>query len=285
MKIASTYPQIENADTIIQGGSGIGNSGVEILKDTGFYGVENADKMPVRYVDELVIVEKPQVEQLFSLTIKKQQVDSWQSILLLITVLLLGLAKAFSVNRFKQVYKALFNYRVAQEICSEEKVFFHRVNVLLTINYLLLTALLIYQIRSLFNSSLFTMNEGLLYPVIVIFLVLLYFAKLIFTKILAFIFAVPHLVSDYTFNLTLFNNLLGVLLIPVLSLLFFTSLDVVLILKFLALPVLLISLVMRLLRVYILGSSKGVSYFYIFLYICSLEILPLVVMIKIFILK
>lgn len=257
-----------------------------IKSESAFYGVENAEKIPVRDIDTPSATDQEEtlVQHLFNPTLKYQKVASWQSLILTLTVLLLGLAKAFSKSRFKQTYKSLFNYRVAQEVCGEEKVFFHRVNLLLTTNYILITALFIYQLKELINQNVFSYADGVFYVLIIVFLILLNFGKILFVKILAFIFNVPHLVSDYLFNLTLFNNLLGVFLIPVLALMYFTSLDFGLILQFFALPLLCISFILRLLRVVALGTEKGVSYLYIFLYICSLEILPLVVIIKIFIL-
>jgi len=221
---------------------------------------------------------------MFQPTVKNFQVEYWQSIILFLTILLLGLAKAFSMNRFKQTYKSLFNYRVAQEVCSEEKVFFHRVNILLTINYLLIVALLIYQLKELLNPKLLIVSGFSLYLLIVVFLLTLNFVKFFLSKLLTFIFDSSSLITEYVYSVSLFNNLFGVILLPVMAMSYFTTLELGVILKFIALPMSFIMLIFRLLRVSVLARSKGVSYLYIFAYICSLEILPLVVMIKIFIL-
>ena len=121
--------------------------------------------------------------------------------------------------------------------------------------------------------------------VVFAFLFLTYIIKLLFVQLLAFIMEVSQMVDDYVFTITLFNNLLGVFLLPTLSILYFTNMEQAQVLAYIAIPVLLFSFWFRVVRLFVLGSLKGVSYFYIFLYICTLEILPLIVMIKIFILK
>jgi hypothetical protein len=257
-----------------------------IALDSSFFGVKNINTIPLTHRSKEIQHKEQIVTQfLFNPVVKEEQVYSWQSLLLIASVLLLGLSKAFSVNRFKQTYKSLFNYRVAQEICGEEKVFFHRVNILLTVNYFLITALFIYQLKETLNQNVISYSGGTLFFLILLFLIVLYFGKLIFAKIFSFLFSVPYLVSEYTFNIALFNNFLGVLLLPVLAIMYFTDLNFEIILQFIALPLLFIVFILRLLRLVVLGVNKEVSYIYIFLYICSLEILPLVVMIKFFILQ
>lgn len=254
--------------------------------DSLFYGIENSDQVPIRYIQKNNIEEgEVIIQELYQSEFKIQQVESWQSLMLLLTVLLFGLAKAFSANRFKQTYKSLFNYRVAQEICSEEKVFFHRVNVLLTVIYILVTALLIYEVRMMLNIVGAQELDWSFYPITILFLLAINFGKLIFSKVLSFIYNTPDLVVDYVYTVSLFNGLTGVILIPVLSLMYFTSLDFIFSITYLVLPLLCIVFISRLLRLFVISDSKGVSYFYIFLYICTLEILPLVVMLKFFIFK
>jgi hypothetical protein len=254
-------------------------------EDSAFYGFKNKEHIPVRtYETKPLVKNEPSVKQLFQPNLKIHHVAAWQTLILVVALLLLGFAKAFSVNRFKQTYKSLFNYRTAQEICNEEKVFFHRVNVTLTINYLIITALFVYQLKEILNYINHESTSLIFYLFIIGVLLVLNAAKLIFAQLISFIFDVSQLGSDYTFNVTLFNNLLGVLLIPVLSIMYFTSVDFSDILTYVAIPVLLLCFVLRLFRLIVIGISKGVSYFYIFVYICTLEILPLVVMIKIFIL-
>lgn len=255
-----------------------------LIEDT-VYGIVNEDAIPFRNVEVKDIpATKTEIEILFNPTKKEVNVYPWQTILLVLGFFVVGFAKAFSNNRFKQSLKSLFNYSVAQEITREEKVFFHRANLLLTINHIICVSLFIFYLNDIIH---FSSNKRplMVFMLIPVFIIITYTLKYIFSKILFFIFNDISLSNEYIFNISLYNHLLGVFLIPVLGLCYFSGLSTAIIFTYFALPAISISLIMRLFRLVIIGKSKGVSYFYIFLYICTLEILPLVALYRFFILK
>lgn len=227
--------------------------------------------------------ETPIQPPLFNLTPITNSVDNWQVIVLVLTIALVGFTKAFNNSRFKQTMRGLFKYGVALEITREEKVFFHQSTILFTITHLLTTSLFIYQIKEFINGVSLEINNLWLFILIIGFVITTYFVKYIFAQILFFILDNRSLAAEYIFNVSLYNNLLGVILIPVLAATYFSSLPFSLILLYISAPLILLIFILRLIRLYFIGISKGISYFYIFLYICSLEILPLVVLLRIFI--
>ena len=150
------------------------------------YGISNESLMPIRKAEVQQMAEQP-IEQLYHPSPHIINVASWQIFVLLGAVSLLGFVKAFSNNRFKQGVKALFNYGVAQEITREEKVFFHRSNLLFTAMHLLTTALFIYQLKEIINTGDFAPNNFGLFLLILAFLVVLYIVKYLFSKVLLFV--------------------------------------------------------------------------------------------------
>ena len=223
------------------------------------------------------------VQELALPTLKFQQVDWWQSVLLVVVVLIVGLAKAFSSSRFAQVYKSIFNFRIAQEVCNEEKVFFHRVNILLLLAQLIIFSLFALELIGFFRSEN-TPVDDLLFPSIASVLLGFCVVKFVLIKLLAFVFELQSVVTYYIYNAILFDNFLALLFYPILILLYYTSLNSILIIQYVSFSLFFIVLIMRLIRLYLLSSFNGFSYVYLFVYICTLEILPLVVMLKIFIL-
>lgn len=253
-------------------------------KDT-VYGIVNEDAIPFRNVEVKDIpTTKTEIEILFNPTKKEVDVYSWQTMLLILGIFVVGFAKAFSNNRFKQSLKSLFNYSVAQEITREEKVFFHRANLLLTINHIICVSLFIFYLNDIIHFS-YNRSPIVAFLFIPVFILGAYTLKYIFSKILFFIFNDVSLSNEYIFNVSIYNHLLGVFLIPILGLCYFSGLSTPFILTYFAIPSISISLIMRVFRLVVVGKSKGVSYFYIFLYICTLEILPLVALYRFFILK
>jgi hypothetical protein len=155
---------------------------------------------------------------------------------------------------------------------------------LLTLNHVICVSLFIFYLNDIihFSNNRDALGTFMLIP---LFIVGVYTLKYIFSKVLFFIFNDLYLSNEYIFNISLYNHFLGVFLIPILGLCYFSGLSTTIILTCFALPTMSISLIMRLVRLVLIGKSKGVSYFYIFLYICTLEILPLVALYRFFILK
>ncbi len=254
-----------------------------ISKVDTVFGITDEMSIPIRQAEVKTVLAKP-IEKLFDPEPIIINVANWQILVLLFSVLLFGFVKAFSNNRFNQGIKAVFNYTVSQEITREEKVFFHRSNIFFSILHLLVLSLFVFQLKDIIYSGLIDVNKISIYLLILMFFAGIYFVKYIFSRVLLFVFNDSSIAPEYIFNVSLYNNLLGAILIPVLSLAYFTSLPFQYILMYLAVPLMLIVFVLRLLRLLRIGQIKGVSYFYIFVYICSLEILPLVVLFRIFIL-
>lgn len=248
------------------------------------FGIEKSTSIPYRKVKikpKDVHHEEVIIDQNLIPTYLRKNVETWQTILLLLSFFLLGFVRAFNNNRLSQSIKALFNISVAQEIIREEKVFFHRANLILTSLHFITFSLFVYNLSKFLNRE-----EGIFfYFLIVVFIVATYLIKYIFSKIIFFVFSDHNVSSEYIFTITLYNNFLGIMLIPILCIDYFTDLTFVNILNYMALPTVLLIFILRLIRLTQMGKLYGVSYVYIFLYICTLEILPLVVLYKIFILK
>ena len=171
------------------------------LKDT-VYGVSDGELIPVRKVEPQEVIEKP-VEKFFDPNVRSISVANWQIVILLGTLVLFGFVKAFSNNRFNQGIKALFNYGVAQEITREEKVFFHRSNILFTIIHLFTTALFIYQLKDVIATGSFTSDGFSFFLLILVFLLFIYIVKYLFSKVLLFVFNDTTIAPEYIFNVSL----------------------------------------------------------------------------------
>ncbi len=240
------------------------------------FGVENIDAIPTRKPKITKQIEvKPQKQ--FNPLVLHKNIDTWQSIVLFLLLILVMLSKAFNQNRFKQLLKSAFNYSTSLEVIREEKVFFHRANLWLTVVHVVALSLIIYELVLHPTPQLFFIIMGAI--------VVAYIVKYISAKAVFFIFSINELSSEYIFNISLYNNLLGIILIPVLMILYYTGIGIENAFMYLIAPILILIYLFRLVRIFIAGNNYRISYFYIFLYICTLEILPLVVLYKVLVLK
>lgn len=111
----------------------------------------------------------------------------------------------------------------------------------------------------------------------------IYFFKLIFTKFLGYLFSVNQDATNYNFTVFVFNKILGILLLPLLFFIAFSSTSVSWFCIQLSIIIIIILFTIRLFIKYKnISSSLKVNPIHFFLYFCSIEILPLLILFKFF---
>lgn len=264
--------QLAQKDTLIQD---------SLATDSIVFKLGNTNTIPIRKAEQIKkTTTNKEVKVTFEPTIKTTTDTFWPSVVLTAALLLLGFTKAFGAKRFSQIYKSLFSNYSAHEVVREEKVFFHRVNFMLFFVYVFLISLLFYFLSTTLNIGHY---NPFLYPLIMLGVIVAYVVKFSANNILAYLFSQNQMVPSYSYNVLLYNYVLGILLIPSLALIYFSNIQNDVIIKYIILPLILIMLIMRFIRFFAIGISNNLSFLYIILYICTLEILPLVVLGKFFI--
>jgi hypothetical protein len=113
----------------------------------------------------------------------------------------------------------------------------------------------------------------------------IYALKFIILKIAGFIFDITPEMESYVFSVFLINNIFGLLLLPIVIVNFLYP--TLIISQFMGLAVLCIAAIFflyRLIRgVLVSRETEQYSPVYLFLYLCALEIAPLLVLIKVWI--
>ena len=201
---------------------------------------------------------------------------------MLIAFGLLGFTKAFSTSRFNQIIKSLYSFHAAEEVVREEKVFFHRVNLSLFLLYLISILLLIVSVLIYKYSAV--ISDGF-YIKIALFIMGAYVVKYIFTLVISTVFSRTDLSGTYTYNTLIYNYLFGFMLLPCLAFIYFSNISFELILNYIIIPCFVLTFLFRIFRLFMVGVQNNFFVLYIILYICTLEILPLVVLSKFFIFK
>lgn len=252
-----------------------------VVQDSVIFELSNTNKIPIRKAIKETTTTKEPSTITFEPTLKNTSDRTWPSIILTSALLLLAFTKAFGTTRIRQIYKSIFSYYSANEVVREEKVFFHQVNFSLFLVYLFTISLLLYFVATAINPS---NNNPFLYPSIFGLVTIAYLIKFLFNAILGYLLDCSQYIPFYTYNVLLYNYLLGILLIPSLALIYFSDFSTTVILNMVILPLICIVLLIRFVRFFAIGISNNFSYLYIILYICTLEILPLVVLGKFFIL-
>lgn len=253
----------------------------ENKKDT-FNSELNITNMPVRKVQREFSVTKTEEKILFDPIEKPELNKTVPTFLLLGLVFLLSIIKAFNSTRVNQIVKSWFSYYASQELTREEKVFFHRVNIGLFIVFFAVSVLLI---DFLFFNHFLQSKIDVSYLKISFILASIYIVKTIGTVLFSTIFSLGNMLKLYFYNVLSYNYLFAVLSLPVLILIYFSPISSSTLIFYFILPFFTITFLMRIVRIFLIGKENNILNFYNILYICTLEILPLVVLSKIFVFK
>ncbi len=184
---------------------------------------------------------------------------------------LIALLKGLYWKHAKLLFMGVFAQRYANQFLREENAFTERVNAisffLMSINF----TLIILKITQ--SVELLSMGLTLVY-VIGFFLF-----KIGLIKLLGFILKTKDLSKLAVFFSMLFDRTLGFILFPLVVLLYFFSFEVSTIVLVISFVLFLILILMKLFWLWKIGTNSfGLPQFYIFLYLCTLEIFPLLIL-------
>ncbi len=212
--------------------------------------------------------------------IEKAAYGSWEWLIIFIAISLIGFTRAFNRKRFSEYLQAILSRNATIQIIRNEKVYGHRANIFFTSAYFLILGIMGMQLTDVFG---FLPGNGQFqfYLYLISALIIAFFIKIGVHKLLAHILSIQTLANEYIFSITLFNILSLILILPNVLVASYSELAIQKICLGLASVLLIISIGARLLRGIQIGISAQVNMIYLFLYLCTLEILPLIIVSKI----
>jgi Domain of unknown function (DUF4271) len=188
-------------------------------------------------------------------------------------------------KRLNQMIKAFYLNRYANQLAREEFSLGNRVSIFLFTLFVITSSLFISQIGYYFGFFVGG-NRLLLFIAIAVAILIAYGLKIMSSNLLGFIFKSQKESSEYATAIFLFCNTLGLFLLPVVVSIAFVRQITPLTFIYLGSFIFASFLAIRLLRGIIIGfNSVRVSKFYLFVYLCTLEIVPFVILVKLFILN
>lgn len=208
--------------------------------------------------------------------------SSWITLLLLGIFLLLAWINKVYRKRTVQLANAFVSNRFVQQIIREEGVLTGRGSLALNLATLLIVSMFLFQVVRWANPSHIMLSDGLLYSAIAGGLTLWALAKLLLVSASGVLLKAENEVREYLFNMLLFNQFLGLVLLPLVLCLAFipggSGVGFVIAGGVLAAGV----FAFRVIKAGYLGfANTNFSGMYIILYLCTLEILPLMLLIKV----
>jgi len=192
-------------------------------------------------------------------------------VLLTISFLLIAMLKSFYWKHAKLLFMGIFAQRYANQYLREENAFTERVSfitfLLMSINISLIILKLVPKTSVLETFSL--IGGVMLFFIIKIGLILL----------LGSIFRVKDIAKLGIFFSFLFDRTFGFLLFPLIILVYFFAFNITPFIMLILAIIFIVLLLLKLFWLWKIGTNAfGLSHFYIFLYLCTLEISPLILL-------
>jgi hypothetical protein len=215
-------------------------------------------------------------------TLNRRTADWFTIVLLLVVIGFTGI-RAFYFKIFRQLISAFFNNNVTNQIVRDENILVQRAASLMSVLFYFIFSLFLYQVSVYYNWNFQYLGSGFTrFFFLTLAIAFAYSVKLLTLKSAGGLFEADRAVATYIFNIFLINNLLGLVLLPVVILVayvvpFWWVGDIILIGIGLAIAF----FTYRLIRGFLVWRTlPGGTIFYFILYLCTLEIAPLLIIIK-----
>lgn len=207
----------------------------------------------------------------------------WFFPILLLVLSIYAALRIFYTKYFSQMVLAFVNNNLTNQIVRDENILVQRTSTYLSLVFNLIAALFLYLISLHYGWNLGGVGTGfnrfLFFAVLISFV---YALKFLVLKISGRLFNLEREMATYIFNTFLINNILGIVLLPFIFLMAYNQVVSTQWFIVLGLSIVALAFGYRIFRGILIGlSTSTFSLLYLFLYLCTLEIAPLMILIRI----
>lgn len=212
--------------------------------------------------------------------LKVNEPTYWQGIILFAIFSIYVLIRVSEPRKIIKIFTSVFSLQESKQLFREEFKLTKRFSILLGVGFILVMAFLIQFTNQYFGIILQDYSHLQQYGFFVMVVTLVYLVKFFANYVLAFISNNNELSREYLFNVFVFAQTIGIVIFPLIICLQFTKYPA----EWFLYPSLIICAGfygLRMFRGIIISSAEqSIGILYIFLYLCALEILPMLVLIK-----
>ena len=203
---------------------------------------------------------------------------TWYFIYLFILIGLFAWIRLYYGNILTQTVQASTNFQVANRMFQDNSLLQKQLDAALYLFYFLSIAFLLYNIELRVDRNPYELQGGLLFLFNFTLLAGIFLGRVVLINIAGILFNRVKIFREYLYNIFIFNKLSGLTVLPLMFLMVYTKGALQELFFWITIFILFCITVMRLIRGVVFSYRKEVSVFYLFLYLCALEIAPLVLL-------
>lgn len=205
--------------------------------------------------------------------------NDWLTIVLFLELMLFAFVKSSFPKYIKTLMQSALNYYTAYKMFCEKNKSVFIVALLLEIFYYIIISVFIYQLLVYYRIE-FRFDKFYLFLICLGILVAYYIAKILLYRFIGLLTEKQFEVDEYLFNMSNFNHIAGIFIFPVVAFIAFSPFENHVIAIFTGVLVVIIFYFLLIFRGIGILLRKHFSIFYLFLYLCALEFLPLFLLYK-----
>lgn len=211
-----------------------------------------------------------------------ERVPDWFTIVLFGVVVFFVWIRLYYFKIIRQLVAAFFSNNLSNQLVRDENILVQRASILLSFVFYFTGALFLYQVSIHYKWDYPILGEGIVRLIVMLLIVAFaYSLKLVLVKGLGELFDIERPVATYLFNIALLNNILGLALFPIVVAVAYVATHSVGTFLLAGIGLVIIIFIYRLVRAFSIWTTmKGVPIFYLILYFCTLEIAPVMILIK-----
>ena len=198
---------------------------------------------------------------------------AWYFIYLILLIGLLAWIRLYYGNILAQTVQASTNFQAANKMFKSNSLLQSQLDGVLYLLYFLSMTFLLYYMELRIGLRPYELQGVGLFLFNLALLVGLFLGRVLLHNITGIIF-----IREYLYNMFIFNKLSGLVAVPLMFLLVYTKGALQEMIFWISIFVLSSIVIMRMIRGLVFSYKKEVLFFYMFLYLCALEIIPLVLL-------
>ncbi|MDR1172032.1 MAG: DUF4271 domain-containing protein, partial [Bacteroidales bacterium] len=195
-------------------------------------------------------------------------------------LVLLAVIKYNFGRNLRESFLSFFNYRQAQRMYEERRESDRQAAILSHILFMLVAGIFISIVLPFLGANPLWGNYALSIPVFSFATGLLYILKSWIWQALGIIFMTRSFSRAYIYNMFLYNRNIGVMIFPLVTVIPYIARTAMPYLIYSVIAVFALSYLLKLRRIFQIIHDQNVPLFYFILYLCTLEILPLLLFVK-----
>jgi len=213
---------------------------------------------------------------------RANQTGDWLLLVFAFIVLLFIWIKIFYNKYFSFLANSLISYQLSAKVFREKNVLLKRVSFVLDVSYLIVLSIFLYEFFTFLQLSPARLTSYNMFLLFLNILILFTLIRSIALKLFNYLFKTESIISEYVHNNFIVNKSIGIVLFPIVIAIWYMPENLTVIMLIAGISLLGAGIIFKIIRGYQIIIRKDVLFFYLILYLCTLEILPLLLGYKVF---